>query len=360
MPSMHRTMPKGMRAVMVRDDGFGISHIVGQPRQELNDLLEQHYLGIGGQSGYSFGVHDPDFRIIGGALVGRTASEACNRSLIAASHDVRAVKRSFILDAIPQPELSDVHQAIPIVESQLIRTAINEVADALQQTLLFVSYSDPLAVDIRHDPPQPLLGWSNFAAGFFFAGWTRSKRYVAIDADGRARSPRQGGITLTPSNINRFRPGWKLVKAPPLRIWLTVVPPHYHIQGDKRRRATHAWRTREWHRAWAALHPERKIAAKNWVRSDEWQALLRAGQQPINEQQRNDTIRPIKSRHQGNTTTQFQPAWWSGWQMQRDAAPVWVPEYIQTTLELIDEATSVDEVTAYRAYLPRLHAATTV
>lgn len=233
---------------------------------------------------------------------------------------------------------------------------MNEVADMLQETVVFVSYSDPSAVDLR--TMRPLLGGINFSSGFIMSGWTKRKRYVVIDQSGCARSTRQGGITLTPSNISTIRPGWKLVRVPGLRVWLAVVAPHHHVKDGKRRKATSAWRRREWHRAWSALNPERQLACKQWMRSDEWSLLLAAGQRPLIEHGRDGKTRPLQIR--SDTSEQRQPAWWSGHQLRADATPIWVPELVQETMELVDEATALDERTANRAYLPRLYAASSV
>lgn len=73
--------------------------------------------------------------MVGGVLIVRTASAACDRSIVAASREVRKIKRVFLEDGVPVPE------------SQLIRRAMQWVADHLQQTIVVVSYADPGAVD---------------------------------------------------------------------------------------------------------------------------------------------------------------------------------------------------------------------
>lgn len=349
-------LPAGMRSILTRSDGYGIAHVLGKPRAELDNVMAQHYLGLGGNSGYAFAVHTPDFEIVGGALIGGTASVSCDRSLIASSHPVRAIKRSFIRDHIPNTSTDHPLRPIPVPESQLLRACVNAVADILQTTVMIVSYADPAAIDLRTS--KPLLGGILFSAGFMMAGWTKRPRYVAIDESGCARSTRQGGVTLTSGNIRLIRPGWRLVTAPKLRVWLAVVPPHYHIRDGKRRKATSAWRRREWHRAWAALNPERQLACKQWIKSEDWSQLLANGQRPLVEHGRDGKTRPLQTRADG--VEQRQPAWWSGHQLCADATPIWVPELVQETMELVDEATALDERTANRAYLPRLYAASSV
>lgn len=345
-------MPDGMRAILHRPDGFGIAHLRGAPRAALTTLMQQHYLGVSGNVGLAFGVYTPAQEIVGGALIGATASESCSRSIAAADYPIRAIKRSFILDELPG---SVDNSCVPVPESQMLRACMDEVADLAQAPVIFVSYADPAAVDIRVDPPRPLLGRVYVGAGFFFAGWSRGRRLVAIDTDGCARSTRQGPVALTSRNIAQLRPGWQLVAAPPLRVWLAVVPPRHHVRNGRRRAATSAWRRRVWYQAWATLHPDRRIAARQWVATDAWQQLVRAGQTPITEHTRVGAVRPLPTRLAG--AERRQAAWWQGAQLQPDAVPVWVPEPLQTTLELID---ATPETTAYRTYLPRLHASASV
>lgn len=114
-----------------RRDGEQIAYLRGPRRAALEQLMRQHYLGCGGGSGYAVGVLDPDGRVVGGVLIGRTASQACDRSIAASSHEVRAIKRVWVADHVPVPE------------SQVMRRAIQFVADLRQETILFVSYADP-------------------------------------------------------------------------------------------------------------------------------------------------------------------------------------------------------------------------
>jgi hypothetical protein len=87
-----------------RPDGYAIAYLRGPRRAELEQLMTRHYLGCGGGSGYAVGVLDPDGCVVGGVLIGRTTSEACDRSIAAASHQVRAIKRVWVADNVPVPE----------------------------------------------------------------------------------------------------------------------------------------------------------------------------------------------------------------------------------------------------------------
>jgi hypothetical protein len=180
---------------------------------------------------------------------------------------------------------------------------------------------------------------ANVAAGFFLCGWSTGRRMVAIDPAGCVRSTRQGAITLSRANVAVHRPGWQVVAAPQLRVFVAVVPPQVHLRAGQRRNATRAWRTRAWHAGWAALNPARRVAAMQALDDDTWATLLRAGTTPLPEIVRDR--RPHTPPRRSASST--------GAQLQRDAAPLWVPEGVQDAIVF---AATEEEVTAHRTYRP--------
>ena len=312
-------------------------------------LERHHYLRSAGGSGQLFVVQHSDGQVAGACLIGKTTSHNCDRSIAGAclvgpvpSKDaecsvagarvlIRQIKRSHLLDGVPPHELC---------ESQLLRHAMQAVCNEYDRIVLFISYADPAARDQRTG--IPLLGHCYLAAGFFYIGETRSRRYCVIDDLGRARSTRQGKITLTRKTLPKVGDAfhgelithdWQIQRLPPARIWIAICTPNRMT----RRQAKHAWRE-----TWRQLSPARQVAAWRWVSHTDWR-LLRHGRQSLGEP-RPQHIR----RHDG-----FQPAWWRGDEMTRTAAPVWVPFHWQH--EFILEANIVGERTARRTYTPLAH-----
>jgi hypothetical protein len=263
---------------------------------------------------------------MGAVLIGPANPMAAERALIRPPYRVWVLKRLLCRDDCPVPE------------SQLLRTAMRHLTRLRGKTLLFCSYADPAARDERTG--QPLLGWLYLAAGFFYAGETSRPRYALIDSEGRARSLRQGATTLGRSTPP---PGWRMAKLPPARVWLTVVPPDALTLDGVCLPTTRRWRKHQWRSAWAALAPDRRIAAQQWIETRMWRRLCAAGQRGL--------CAPRHSR----PGQRLQPAWWRGSQLKRTAGPVWVPgPWKQTWL---DEAAVVGERTGGRMYLPRILAA---
>lgn len=360
-------------SVLITPTSYTIAHVLGQKRRELERVFESHYLGGSGNSGFAFAICEPDGAVVGGALIGPASSMAAERSIVMAPHRVWCIKRSYIMDTLP----GNPNQSIPILESQLLRFAMREVANKKGQTILFVSYADPSAIDERTG--RMLLGWSYLASGFMYAGLTSQPRYAVIDEHGRARSTRQGPITLTKRNIQIHRPGWQMVQIPAARIWLAVVTPEYLMVDGEERPTTQAWRKQHWKTVWSALQPNRAIAARQWIDEVKWQRLRRKGQVALGQPDRRryriqvepaeDTLctqnnvyfRDVAGQESvvigENEAAQLvqrrQPALWSGEQLTRTAAPVWVPYIAQQELGIITEDQIAGERTAGRQYWPR-------
>jgi hypothetical protein len=327
---------------------FTIRRAYGTLRKAGAAYLEaNHYMRASGGSGQLFVVESGDGQIAGACLIGATSSRNCERSIAGAcligpapSKDaersiagdsvlIRQIKRLHLLDSVPKEAMC---------ESQLLRHAMQSVCNEYNRPVMFCSYADPAATDERTG--VPLCGWCYLAAGFFFAGETRSRRSCVIDHRGRARSTRQGKITLSrttlPKTGNTFHgeyitQDWQLKMLPPARVWLAVTTPDRYT----RKQAKSAWRA-----CWAALVPSRKLAAKVWIDHVAWQRKLAAGKVSLGEP---------KSQHL-RELDRFQPAWWDGWEMTRTAAPVWVPYTWQH--ELLLEADIEGERTANRRYKP--------
>ena len=323
----------------------------GDMRREVAGYLErEHYMRSSGGSGQLFAVLRDDATVRGACLIGATASANQTRSLVrgacligpTASEDatrslatptpglrVRQIKRSHIADEVP---------ATAVCESKLLRHSMQAVTDEYDQPVMFVSYADPAATDARTG--QPLAGWCYLASGFFFVGETTSSRTCVIDHLGRARSTRQGGITLSrntlPRRGDRFHgeditADWTMAALPPARIWIAVCTPRRFT----RRQAKHAWR-----QAFAALNPARQVAAKVWISHTDWQRKLLAGTVGLGEP-KPEHLRELD---------RFQPAFWRGDEITRTAAPVWVPLVYQERILLLDDVEG--ETIARRSYAP--------
>jgi hypothetical protein len=360
-------------SVLITPTGYTISHVLGQKRRELERVFESHYLGGSGNSGFAFAICAPDGTVVGGALIGPASSMSAERSIVMAPHRVWCIKRSYIMDTLP----ANPEQSIPVPESQLLRFAMREVANKRGQTILFVSYADPSAIDERTG--RMLLGWSYLASGFMYAGLTSQPRYAVIDELGRARSTRQGPITLTKRNIQIHRPGWQMVRIPAARIWLAVVTPEYLIVDGEERPTTQAWRRRQWKTVWSALQPNRAVAARQWIDEVKWQRLRRKSQVALGQPDRRryriqvalseDTLCAhnnvyfrdvagqdpivIAENEAAQLVQRRQAALWTGEQLTRTASPVWVPHIAQREIGIITEDQIAGERTAGRQYWPR-------
>lgn len=326
---------------------YTITHAKGELRKAAAAYLERdHYMRSNGGSGTMFAVTADDTDTVQGAcLIGATASTNCDRSLVrgacligpTGSQDAeRNIAKPGVL--VRQIKRSHLGDEVPMYESHLLRTAMQAVANDLDRAVLFVSYADPAATDERTG--LPLAGWCYLASGFFYAGETTGSRTCVVDHLGRARSTRQGAITLTRRTLPKagdtfhgehITSDWRMRKLPPARIWLAVQTP----TRMSRAQAKHAWR-----QVWANLNPARRIAAKQWISHKAWQRQLRDGIVPLGE----PTPAQIRPHDR------FQPACWPGPSMTRTAAPVWVPLVWQQRLLL--EATMAGETTAGRCYAP--------
>jgi hypothetical protein len=330
---------------------YTIRRAFGELRKAGAAYLErEHYLRSAGGSGQLFVVERDDGQVAGACLIGKTTSRNCDRSIAGAcligpapSKDaersiagdgvlIRQIKRSHLLDDVPQNQLC---------ESQLLRHVMQAVCNEYDRTVLFVSYADPAAHDERTG--MPLLGHCYLAAGFFFIGETRSRRYCVIDHLGRARSTRQGKITLTRKTLPKagdtfhgepITRDWQMQRLPPARIWIAVCTPDRMTRKQAKSHFLAVWRH---------INPTRQVAARIWISHVAWRRLVRRGRQSLGEP------RPQHMRQRDR----FQPAWWSGDEMTRTAAPVWVP--FQWQHELILESNIAGERTARRTYAPLQH-----
>ncbi|MBX0330099.1 hypothetical protein K2Z83_20740 [Oscillochloris sp. ZM17-4] len=320
----------------------------GTYRAEVEAYIAQnHYMRSSGGSGQLFAVVRDDDQVVGACLIGATASQNQNRSLVGAcligptaSADaersiaqpgvlVRQIKRSFLSDDVPTSAM---------YESQLLRHSMQAVCDEYDQPVLFVSYADPAATDARTG--QPLAGWIYLAAGFFYVGTTSSTRRCVIDHQGRARSTRQGAVTLTRNTLPKagstfhgeaITADWRMATLPPARIWVAVTTPTRFT----RRQAKHAWRT-----VFAAINLARRVAARTWISHTTWRRKLAGGTVTLGEP------RPQHLRRHDR----FQPALWRGGEITRTSAPVWVPLVHQQRALLFEDVAG--ETVAGRVYAP--------
>ena len=310
-------------------------------------IAAHHYMRSSGGSGQLFAVVREDNEIAGACLIGATSSANQTRSLTGAcligptaSADaersiaqpgvlVRQIKRSILADDVPTSAMC---------ESKLLRHSMQAVCDEYDQPMMFVSYADPAATDKRTG--QPLAGWVYLAAGFFYIGTTTSTRRCVIDHGGRARSTRQGAITLTRTTLPKagsvfhgevITADWRMATLPPARVWIAICTPSHM----SRRQAKHAWRA-----AFAALNPARRVAARTWISHKAWRRQLAGGTVPLGEP------RPQHVRRHDR----FQPAFWHGHQITRTSAPVWVPLIHQERALLLADVE--DETIASRNYAP--------
>jgi hypothetical protein len=297
---------------------YHIQRAFGELRRQGLAFIEQHhYTGSNGGSGYLFVVLGDADRIVGACLIGPASSMAAERAIVAAPWRVWQIKRLVCLD-----------DCVP--ESQLMRHAMREVAASRGETLVVVSYADPVARDERTG--RPLLGWVYLAAGLFYVGETSQPRYAVIDDQGRSRSTRQGKVTLKRSTLP---PGWRMVRIPAARVWLAVVPP-LAIDGKPTSRR---WRKLQYLAAWRALAPSRRVAAQQWIDFKSWD-------------HRPSCVTSLGRPKMFRGPQRLQPALWPGSMLRRTAGPVWVPVNWQGNF--LDELDVDGEATIGRVYAPRL------
>jgi hypothetical protein len=329
----------------ITDDQLTIVRAYGATRKAAAAYLERHhYMRSSGGSGQLFAVLDDAERVNGAVLIGATASSNCDRSIAgacligpAASQDAEhTIAEGNVL--IRQIKRSHLRDGVAMYESHLLRHCMQAVCNEYDQPMIFVSYADPAATDERTG--MPLIGWTYLAAGFFSIGQTSGKRSCVIDHRGRARSTRQGNVTLRRATLPKagdifhgelVSEDWQLKPLPPARIWIAIVTPDRLT----RKQAKTAWRT-----IWRQLNPTRRVAAKVWIDHISWRRRRAEGTVPLGEP-RSQHIR----QHD-----RFQPAWWRGADITRTAAPVWAPYTWQH--ELVLEEDVAGETTANRKYKP--------
>jgi hypothetical protein len=293
-----------------------------------------------------FAVLDDTGEIAGACLIGATTSQNQDRSLIrgacligpTASPDaeknlipsggvlIRQIKRSHLLDEVD------------MYESHLLRHGMQTVCDEYDRPVLYVSYADPAATDERTG--LPLAGWCYLASGFFYVGETSSRRYCVIDHAGRARSTRQGAITLSRSTLPKagdvfhgelITSDWQISTLPPARIWIAVCTPNRYTRRQAKSAYLNVWRN---------LNPDRRVAARQWISHVAWKRVQRDGTIGLGD----------PKAHQTREHDRFQPALWPGSDMTRTAAPVWVPLVWQETF--LEETDVMGETIAKRRYAP--------
>ena len=347
---MQQTTTVQHSAVLTSNTDYAVAPLAiirayGTARKAAEAYLERnHYMRSSGGSGQMFAVENSAGAIQGAVLIGATTSKNCDRSIAGAcligptaSKDaersiadrgvlIRQIKRSHLLDGVP------------MFESHLLRYAMQSVCNEYDEPVMYVSYADPAALDERTG--LPLLGWTYLAAGFFYVGETTTRRCCVVDHLSRARSTRQGKLTLTRKTLPRagdtfhgeyITQDWQFKQLPPARVWVAIVTPDRYT----RKQAKSAWRA-----TWRQLNPSRKVAAKIWIDHVAWRRKQAAGTVGLGEP------KPQHLREHDR----FQPAWWEGYDMTRTAAPVWVPFPWQQ--ELLLEADVEGEKTAQRRYQP--------
>jgi hypothetical protein len=322
-----------------------IVRTAGEQRKAAAAYLEHnHYMRSSGGSGQLFAVVDQSECVHGAVLIGATASTNCDRSIAGAcligptaSQDAgRTIAAGGVL--IRQIKRSHLQDGIAMYESHLLRHCMQKVCNGYDQPMIFVSYADPAATDARTG--MPLLGWTYLAAGFFAIGETSGKRWCVVDHRGRARSTRQGTITLRRATLpkagdsfhgERITQDWQMGPLPPARIWIAIVTP----ERLTRKQAKIAWRS-----IWHELNPARRVAAKIWIDHTTWRRRHADDIVPLGE----------PKPHHIREHDRFQPAWWRGSDITRTAAPIWVPYVWQHAL--LAEADVAGETTAHRTYAP--------
>ncbi|HEX6292978.1 MAG TPA: hypothetical protein VFZ66_27595 [Herpetosiphonaceae bacterium] len=299
---------------------ISIQHVTGALRKRACTLLKNHYTSADGGAGRMYAAVHRSGEVVGAVLIGATTSEAQSRSLVGPDVPVRVVKRLYCRDDVP------------VYESLLLRAAARDTTNQLGVTCAIAAYAEPCARDTR--TMIGMVGKVYAVSSFFHVGYS-GRRRALLDGDGSVRSPRQGKITLT---LKTTPVGWRWVDLPPAPIWLTIVPPQVIVENGALRLTSERWRKREWRRAWAALPPQRRVAAKQWTDHVTWRRLERAGRVALWE----------PAAHELRAGLRRQSAWWFGADLHRTAAPV-LPPRLQAELPLaIDE----DETTAGRQFVP--------
>lgn len=297
-------------------------------RKAASALLHGHYRGTDGGAGYCFVNLVGETEVDAAVVVGKPPSKAAERALIQEPWRVWTVKRSYALDSCA------------VYESHMLRATMQQIADLRGETMIYAAYAEPDAVDQRTG--YPLTGHVYMAAGFFYVGESAGGRSVLIDSQNKARSQRQGKLTLNAAQIRDL--GWVRKKLGKARIWLAVVSPRTWSQ----RTAAQAW-----HNAWSALHAQRRAAARQWIEECTWWPLVRRNR-AVSLGEPTPSSRgkpPFRFAHNGTIAARLQPALWEGAYLQRASAPVWV--HFAWQRQLLSETDVAGETTAHRTFLPR-------
>jgi hypothetical protein len=309
---------------LVRADGYVIRHVLGDDRKGAQRFIEaHHYAQSNGNSGAMYAAFAPDGAVVGACLIGAPPSNAAERSIGQEGAVIRQCKRLVAADDSPIPE------------SQLLWQSLRREANRIGRTLIAISYADTEAIDERTG--TPLTGRLYLAANHYFIGDSRRRRQIPFDEHGRMRSTRQGARTLTKATLPH---SWTMqCVVSTLRLWCAIVVPTVVQRDDGTAWETsRRWRKRQWREAgWRKLAPQRRVAARQWTTSPEFQRLQRDGVTPLGD--------PVER----NATAQLQAALWRGEDVRHGAAPLWVPYLEQRELALDEDA----ERTAQRVYRPR-------
>ena len=301
-----------------------LQHVTGARAKQARALLiHHHYRGTDGGSGYLV-ANVEDGAVDAAVLIGPSTSISADRSIVAEPWATWAVKRSFALDSCAVPE------------SQALRFAMRSFAAQRDETLVFISYAEPDAVDTRTG--MPMLGHVYMASGFFYIGETTGQRWVLIDKENRARSTRQGKLTITARHLDDPSSpyfGWKRRKLGAARVWMAVVSSETWPQLRRRRGYMAAWR---------ALAPQRKAAARQWMDEVAWEEALKQGAVST-------PVENVRVKAAGSHCQRLEAAMWPGRLLKRDASPAW-PLFAWTE-RIVYEEDVARETTGNRRFLPR-------
>lgn len=312
---------------LVRADGYTIRHVLGDERKAAQRFIEaHHYARSSGNGGAIYAAFAPNGGVVGACLIGATPSKAAERSIAQDGTVVRQCKRLVAADDSPIPE------------SQLLWHSLRSEANRIGRTLIAISYADTEAIDERTG--VPLMGRLYLAANHYFIGDSRRRRQIPFDEHGRMRSTRQGSRTLTKATLPHNWTMQSVVST--LRLWCAIVVPTVVQRDDGTTWETsRRWRKRQWREeGWRKLAPHRRVAARQWTNSTEFQRLQRAGVTPLDD--------PVER----NANAQLQAALWRGEDIRHGAAPLWVPYLEQRELALAEDDDD-EERTMHRVYRPR-------
>lgn len=326
----------GCRVIRQLDD-IQIVHALRATRERTEQFIAtNHYTRLPGIRGcFTYAAVRPDGEILGTVAIGQGSSTDAIHNLFPRPPvpNIWTLRRMVCLDSCPVPE------------SQLLRAAMNDLAQQLQYPLIVISYADPLAVDIRPGRERrPLLGGVYLAAGYFGLGFTVTRRtHVPVDQNGAVHGTRFGDETLSRNNLPD---GWVWQRIPDgaesrFLIYCGVAMPHALLGGPRPRGAGQRYGERWWGQIWGALAPDRRVAARQWTLTHEAEVLERLGRAQL--------LEPIDERTPKRGDRSLARGLWEGALLRRDAGPAWWP--VLTQHAMFSEADLLGETTAQRQHL---------